>query len=409
MSERETSSAGSAGDGSAGDGSAGDSAADPGSSMPRGGTGPAVWLSDHGPDADVVMSSRVRLARNLAGFPFVNRASRLDRQQVVQIARTKLLEADLSPEMAWLDLREAGPLDRMVLVERQLISSQHSKGKHGGGSGNSRGGPDEPRGVAIGLPDESLSVMVNEEDHLRIQVLRPGLDLSAALARADAADDALERAIDFAFHPRFGYLTACPTNVGTGIRFGVMLHLPALKLTGDIDKVKRAADDMGLAVRGFYGEGSEAFADLYQLSNQTTLGKSESVLLHEMAEEIVPKLIAYERYARETLLKTRREGIEDLTYRALGTLLHARLLPTGEAMDLLSKLRLGRVLGLIDAPGRASIHHLLLLCQPAHLQRTVRTELPQSERRQARAAVIRTMLRRELGLPVEETPWPSES
>ena len=363
-------------------------------------TSPAVWLADHGPEADVVMSSRVRLARNLAGFPFVNRASRLDRQQIVQITRARLLEADLAPQLAWIDLRETGPLDRMVFVERHLISSQLSKGKHPGG-----GGPDEPRGVAIGLPDESLSVMVNEEDHLRMQVLRRGLDLSAALEAVDSIDDKLEQTIDFAFHHRFGYLTACPTNVGTGARFGVMLHLPALKITGEIDKVKRAAEDMGLAVRGFYGEGSEAFADLYQLSNQTTLGKSEAVLLHEMEREIVPKLIAYERLARDTLLKTRREGIEDLVHRSLGTLLHARLLPTGEAMDLLSKVRLGRVLGLLDRPARSSIHHILLLCQPAHLQRTIGRDLPQSERRQARAALVRAMLRRELELPVEDSPW----
>ncbi len=338
------------------------------------------WLEPDGPDGDVVLSSRVRLARNLAGFPFLTKADREDRRHVLDLARQHTLSGDLADQMIWVDLTETTGLERELLVERHLISKQHAKG-------------DEPRAVAISSPDERLAIMVNEEDHLRIQVMRSGLRLSDAFASIDTIDNTLEQCIDFAFCPRFGYLTACPTNVGAGIRVSVMLHLPALKLTGEIEKVRRAAKDMCLAVRGFYGEGSDAVGDLYQISNQTTLGKSEHQILENFECEIIPKIIAYERHARQTLLKKRRLVLEDHAHRALGTLERARLLTADEALQLLSAVRHGLVVGVLkDEANLATIAKLMLLTQPAHLQRAVDKEMNQSKRRIARAQLVREML-----------------
>ncbi|MEO1512352.1 MAG: ATP--guanido phosphotransferase, partial [Planctomycetota bacterium] len=249
-----------------------------------------------------------------------------------------------------------------------------------------------PRGVAISLPAERLSVMVNEEDHLRIQAVRSGLDLRGAYDEAEHADNEIERGIDYAFSPRFGYLTACPTNVGTGARFSVMLHLPALRMIGEIEKVKHAADDMGLAVRGYYGEGSDTTGDFFQISNQTTLGKSEGVLMHEMEHEIVPRVVEYERHARGVLLGKRRSSTEDEVHRALGTLRSARLIETDEAMQLLGRVRLGVVLGLIGGGEAGEINHLMLLSHPAHLQRTLGREISQADRRLERATLLRSRL-----------------
>jgi len=348
----------------------------------------AEWLRGEGQCADVVLSSRVRLARNLAGFPFMTKAGRTDRRQILDIARRAVCDAFGADGHIWIDLHQASRLDRRLLVERQLISNQHERGKLSTGEG----GPDEPRGVAIAYPGERSSVMVNEEDHLRIQVMRTGLALEETLEQVDAVDDRIEAGVEYAFHPRFGYLTACPTNVGTAARLSVMLHLPALKLTGELEKVKRAADDMSLAVRGFYGEGSEASGDLYQLSNQTTLGKSERILLHEMESEIVPRIVDYERRARNQLLERSRIKIADQAYRAMGMLSHARLLGVPEAMEALSAVRLGVMLGLVDGYETPALNQLMLSIQTAHLQRLVGRELNQEERRIARADLVRTNL-----------------
>ncbi len=345
----------------------------------EGGREGAEWLRAGGPDNDVVISSRVRLARNLAGFPFLSRATREDRRQVLETAREHTLSAGLAERLMWVDLGDSSSLERDVLVERHLISKQHAKGE-------------EPRAVVISDPDERLAIMINEEDHLRIQVLRSGLAISDAFEHIDSADDSLEQRLEYAYHPRFGYLTACPTNVGTGVRVSVMLHLPGLKLTGDIDKARRAAKGMSLAVRGFYGEGSEAVADLYQISNQTTLGKSEREILNDFEHEIIPKIVDYERHARRTLLQRRRLVLEDRVHRALGTLRSARLLSAEEALQLLGFVRLGIVVGVIEDVEISSVSSLMLLSQPAHLQKKVGDEIDQARRRVARAELIRSRL-----------------
>lgn len=353
----------------------------PTSHGPGGGAdgGGAEWLRATGPESDVVMSARVRLARNLVGFPFLTRSTRDDRRQILDAAREHTLGAGLADQMMWVDLAESPMLERNLLVERHLISKQHAKG-------------DEPRAVAVSSPDERLSIMVNEEDHLRIQVLRSGLALSAAFDQIDTVDDKLEARLEYAFNTRFGYLTACPTNVGTGIRVSVMVHLPGLKLTGEIDKVRRAAKGMSLAVRGFYGEGSDAVGDIYQISNQTTLGKTERQILQEFEREIMPKVIEYERHARRTLVQKRRLMLEDRVHRAYGVLLHAKLLTSEEALTLLSSARLGLLLGVLEGVPIARVNRLMLLTQPAHLQKSVGRELDQAERRVARADLVRAQL-----------------
>jgi len=348
----------------------------------------AEWLRGEGEHADVVMSSRARLARNLAGFPFMTRADRAARQAILDLCRAHINACALANRLLWLDLHKAGAPERTLLVERHLISQQHARGRQSTGAG----GLDEPRAVAVSIPDERLAVMVNEEDHLRVQVLRSGLALDRAWEECDAADDKLEAGLDYAFAPRFGYLTACPTNVGTGVRFSVMLHLPALKLTGEIDKVKRAAADLSLAVRGFYGEGSDAAGDFYQISNQVTLGKSERIILHELHSEIIPKVVEYERAARRTLLAKRRASLEDQVFRALGLLRHARLMTAEESMQLLSHVRLGVVLGLISGISQTRVNQLMLLTQPAHLQRAAGRPLDQEQRRAVRAQILQQHL-----------------
>lgn len=350
------------------------------------------WLRAEGDCADVVMSSRVRLARNVAGQPFCTRASRRERLKTLEICRERVLNAGIASRFVWCEIHEASPLDRQMLVERHLISKQLSKGR---ATPNATG--EDPRGVAIGLPDERLSIMVNEEDHLRLQVIRSGLALGTAWRQIDEIDDRIEAGIDYAFSPRFGYLTACPTNVGTGLRMSVMLHLPGLRLTREIEKVKRAAADMNLAVRGFYGEGSDAVGDFYQLSNQTTLGRSESQVLTDLEQQIIPRIVEYERISRRELSLHRRIGVEDQIMRAWGLLTCARLLGTEEAMQALSLARLGVLLGFLkDRQGKAldvrHINQLTLLVQPAHLQRAVGKEMDQEQRKVARATLVRTRL-----------------
>ncbi len=362
-------------------------------------TNHAEWLRGHGESKDVVMSSRVRLARNIAGFPFSPQASQMDRAQVLEACKHRILHmpptsssrgsaSKTDDRFIWIDLHRVGREDRSLLVERQLMSRQHAKGKYVTG----QGGIDVPRGVAVLVPDERASIMINEEDHIRLQTIRSGLALGECLEQANEIDDQIEAGLDYAYNPRFGYLTACPTNVGTGLRLSVMLHLPGLKMTGEIEKVKRAASDMGLAVRGFYGEGSEASGDFYQLSNQTTLGKSDSMLLREMELDIIPKVVGYERHARKNLLTTRKAMLEDQIYRALGTLRNARLMKVGESMELLSMIRLGIMTGILNDVTLHQVHSLLLNTQPIHLQRTLDQTLTQQQRRVARADLCRKVL-----------------
>jgi len=336
------------------------------------------WLRGSGPMSEIVISSRIRLARNIAGSPFLSRASRHQRQHLETKIRDTILASQISTQTLYVDLDSAPEIDRTLLVERHLISKPHAAAEGA-------------RGVAIG-EDETVSIMVNEEDHLRIQVLRSGLQLEEAWEQINQIDDRLESKLDWAFHPRFGYLTACPTNVGTGIRVSVMLHLPALKLTGEIEKVFRAAKDMRLAVRGLYGEGTEATGDFYQISNQTTLGKSEEEIISDFKHQVIPKIIDYEHHARRTLLNDRTVALDDKVCRALGILRSARLLASEETLFLLSHLRMGVNLGRVKDIDLRTLNELFLLTQPAHLQKIQGKKLEGDLRRAARADYIRQRL-----------------
>lgn len=338
------------------------------------------WLRGTGPHAEVVISSRVRLARNLAGFPFANSANRRQRHDIIQRCQEHIVSRRIADNVIWVDVPSSPSLDRQLLVERHLVSRQFIAE-----------GDDKPRGVAIGA-DETFAVMINEEDHLRLQVLRSGMQLQEAWAQISRIDDVLEEALPIAFSRRFGYLTACPTNVGTGLRVSVMLHLPALKLTGEIEKVKRAARDMHLAVRGLFGEGSDALGDLYQVSNQTTLGRAEPEVLSDFEHTVVPQIIAYEQQARQALLRQRSAQLDDKVYRAWGVLTHARVIGAEEVLSLLSHLRLGINLGRISHVDIRTINELFLLTQPAHLQRITGREMDTAERRVARAELLRQRL-----------------
>lgn len=341
------------------------------------------WLRGSGPHGEIVISSRVRLARNLAGFPFVGRSTKRQRHEALQRCREEILGGDgrgLSKDILWVDLAQSTDLDRQLLVERHLISRQHAQGNS-----------DYPRAVAID-PDETWSIMVNEEDHMRVQVLRSGMQLTEAFEHINQVDNSLESGLDMAYSARWGYLTACPTNVGTGIRVSVMLHLPALKLTGEIEKVRRAARDMHLAVRGLFGEGSDALGDLYQISNQTTLGRSEQEILADFEHTVVPQIISYEQQARQALIKQRSTQLDDKIWRAWGVLTHARFMTAEEVLQHLSHIRLGVNLARINTVDIRTINELFLLTQPGHLQKLTNREMDSPTRREARANLIRTRL-----------------
>jgi len=334
------------------------------------------WLSSAAGDGDIVISSRARLARNMEGFPFLSRATDDDRKRVVDAVVSAVEQAGFS-DMAYVDLAEASSLDRLFLVERHLISKELA-----GGSGL--------RGVAFGR-DEALSILVNEEDHLRMQALRPGLALEQTYDEVNRLDDSIEKHLAYAFSPRYGYLTACPTNVGTGLRVSLMVHLPALGYMKQIEKVFQAISKIGLAVRGLYGEGTQALGDFYQISNQVTLGRTETDLIDDLARAI-PKIVEYEQRTRETWIDEDRNLLEDRVMRALGMLIHARRISSEEMMDHLSAVRMGVNLGVVDRCGLDTLNELFFLTQPAHLQKTEGKKLGPTERDVARAAFIRRRL-----------------
>jgi protein arginine kinase len=335
------------------------------------------WLRGTGPESDIVISSRIRLARNLAPFPFPNRADDETKSQIEEALRSKIDQLRIDNKLSYVDVARLETLDRQFLVERQLISREHAESQ---GS----------RGVGIG-DQENLSLMINEEDHLRMQVLRSGFALDDCWNAINALDDAVEDYVTYAFSDQLGYLTACPTNVGTGIRVSVMLHLPALVLTKEIQKVFQALQKINLAVRGLYGEGSQAMGDFYQISNQITLGKGEEQLINEI-RDVVPNIISYERRVRDALVKENRQKLHDQVSRAYGILKNAQTISSEETMHLLSSVRMGINLGLIDDLQIPTVNELFIHTQPAHLQKLRREHLKSAERNVARASYLRQRL-----------------
>jgi protein arginine kinase len=336
------------------------------------------WLRGSGPESDIVISSRIRLARNLADFPFIRKCNEQDRAVIEKSVREKILKLDELSGMQYVDVSLLERVDRQFLVERQLISREHAEGAGA-------------RGVAIDTKNEQFSLMINEEDHLRIQVMHSGLDLDAAWKRMNRIDDMIEKQLTYAFHERLGYLTACPTNVGTGMRVSVMLHLPALVITRQIEKVFRSLQKISLAVRGLYGEGSQAMGDFYQISNQITLGRSETDLLKQVGD-VVPVLIDYERRAREFLVRESQKELHDRVSRAFGILCTAQTISSQETMDLLSSVRMGINLKLIEDLEIATVNKLFIHTQPAHLQKLRGVELDTADRNIERAMYLRRHL-----------------
>lgn len=336
------------------------------------------WLRPDGPNADVVISTRVRLARNVAEFPFLSSAGETERTEVYRALADAITSNPAWSDSLWVDLLDADPLDRRLLVERHLISRQHA---------TSTGS----RGVSIS-PKETLSLMINEEDHLRIQTLRCGFQLDGLWEEVSEVDDALGKEVPFAFDRQFGYLTACPTNVGTGIRVSVMLHLPALKWTKEIERVARAARDMRLAVRGLYGEGTDAIGDLYQVSNQTTLGKTEEEIITAFGQAIIPRVVEYEQAARESLARLRPYQLDDRIWRAYGTLRNARCISSEEVQALLSPIRVGIHMGRFTEFDAAALSDIFLYTQPAHLQKANGQTMDGEERAISRANYVRSRL-----------------
>ena len=337
------------------------------------------WLKGSGPESDIVMSSRIRLARNLADFPFIQRCNDIDRATIETIVRERLTGDERLKNLTFIDVADLELIDRQFLVERQLISREHADA-------------DGARAVAIDQ-DENLSLMVNEEDHLRLQVMRSGLDLHGAWNQINEIDDVIEEHLTYAFHKELGYLTACPTNVGTGVRVSVLVHLPALVITKHIEKVFRSLQKINLVVRGLYGEGSQAMGDFYQISNQITLGKSEEELIKQVGD-VIPSILSYERKARDYLISSENQhDLFDKVSRAYGTLQNAQQISSEETLYLLSQVRMGINLGLISDLDIPILNKLLIHTQPAHLQKLRQTELNTSERNIERANYLHRHLR----------------
>lgn len=335
-------------------------------------SGTAAWLDGSGQSSAVVVSSRVRLARNLESVPFTNQANPVEQRSVVDAVATTPPSS-----MAFFETTDLSELERQLLVERHLISPALAE-------------ESGARGVLVGS-GECLSVMVNEEDHLRIQSILSGFQPNEACAAARELEAHLSGQLTFAESERWGYLTACATNAGTGLRASVLIHLPGLVLTREMERVVRGVAQMGFVVRGIYGEGTASAGNLYQISNQLTMGKSEEALLNDL-QSVVDELIACEANARETLLRDAETQIEDKVGRALGILRHARLLTSEELMNFSSALRLGIDLQMVDTVDVASLNRLMVESKPSHLQFRAGRSLSPDERDVLRAEQVRMQL-----------------
>ncbi len=336
----------------------------------------------------VVLMTRIRLARNLAGRPFPGWCREPQREEVLARCREALAATAPMKRSVNASVSELSELERQILVERHLISRELAGSKHAAGLVINR--------------DQTVSVMVNEEDHLRIQVLRAGFQLKKAWTQIDGLDTELEERLDYAFDPTLGYLTACPTNLGTGMRASAMMHLPALVISSQMEKVVRAVNQLGMVVRGLFGEGSDASGSIFQISNQTTLGESEEAILKRLGS-VLQSIVEHELNAREKLLEADSSKLFDKIGRAYGILQNCHQLSSSEAMNLLSLLRLGIDLGLFPEATRAVTDRLLIEAQPGHIQASARHDLDPAHRDSLRATRIRqefaTINRPDFSLP----------
>lgn len=340
------------------------------------------WMSSEGPESDIILSSRIRLARNLRHYKFPTLFNNEEAREIIVKLHEAIQEGSFKQygDMEFLEIDHLRALQKRVLVEKHLISprlADHSS-----------------HGAVLLSEQEDISIMINEEDHIRIQCLFPGLQIEEALERANAIDNILEEKVDYAFDESFGYLTSCPTNTGTGLRASVMVHLPALILTRQMNRIIPAINQLGLVVRGIYGEGSEALGNIFQISNQMTLGKSEEDIVGDLLG-VVHQIVAQERTAREALVKTSHIQLEDKVFRSYGILANSRIIETKEAAECLSDVRLGIDTGYITQIPRSILNELMILTQPGFLQQYAGGPLRPVERDIKRAALIRERLKLE--------------
>jgi protein arginine kinase len=339
---------------------------------------PAAWLSGTGSESTVVLSTRVRLARNIAGCGFPESADEDTRKRIINYFDSCLTRSKLLLTGGYYKASDIDDLDQKFLIERHLISPAFLNGE-------------SFKALFVDV-DARVSVMVNEEDHLRIQALSSGMDTAGSYELAQKYEAEIGRYLEFDYDHDFGYLTACPTNAGTGMRASVLIHLPGLVLTREIDKTISHITRSGLVVRGFYGEGSDVLGNLFQVSNQNTLGITEEEIMGQI-ERITKEIIEKEAAARKRLMDEAEDMIEDKIWRAYGILKHARVLTSDEVMNLLSAIRLGHAMKIIDFLDVTLINDILLLSQPAHLQKYYGHEMDANRRDFVRAQMVREKLR----------------
>src|ERR1700686_4441958 len=335
------------------------------------------WLRGEGPHHQIVISSRVRLARNLRQRAFPGWAKKAERTQILELIKPRVEELPEMQDSFSELLQDLSALEKQGLVERPLISREHAAKSVGS--------------AVIMNRRQTLSIMINEEDHLRMQSIRSGLQLKSAFKLVDKVDSTLESKLDFAYDSRLGYLTACPTNVGTGMRASAMLHLPGLVLSEQINQVIQAVNKIGLAVRGLYGEGTEALGNLFQVSNQTTLGEKEEEIIARL-HKVIEQIIEHEQNARQMLLQKKPNTLLDHIGRGYGVLRHAYSMNSKEALNLLSFMKLGIDLGFFPENCRQPVDELSMETQPAHLQKGTQQKLAAEERDSLRAEIIRAKL-----------------
>ena len=339
---------------------------------------PAEVARREGPHNKIVMSSRVRIARNVKGAAFPGWAKKAERIRILETLRPAIQSLPQMADCFSESMDNLTILDKNILVERHLISREHAAKNAGSGLVLNR--------------DESLCVMINEEDHLRMQALRPGLQLKQAWQAIDSIDSRLEKKLDYAFNAELGYLTACPTNLGTGIRVSAMLHLPGLVLAEQINQIIQAVNKLGLAVRGLYGEGTEALGNVFQVSNQMTLGESEADIVERLSK-VLNQIIEHEENARNSLLEKKPKTVYNHIGRAYGILANAHSISSKETMNLLSLMRLGVDFILFSELDRALVDELFIVTQPNHLQRRYSDKLSAEERDLLRADMLRERLK----------------
>lgn len=337
------------------------------------------WLADKGPEDDIAISSRIRLARNIAGVPFP--VSATDTQLSNTVAAVDLaVKSSMSFDSPFkFKIKEMTETDRQILLERRLVSREFISKRHEAG--------------LFVSSDESSAIMVNEEDHIRLQAMRPGCQLKEVWSEINEIDNQLAEQIEFCFDSDLGFLTSCPTNIGTGMRASVMLHLPGLVLAEQINSVIHGVSKLGLAVRGIFGEGSESMGNLYQVSNQSTLGETEEQIIDRL-EAVIKQVISHEKNARQYLLENKQNFLMNHVGRAYGILRHAYIISSEETLNSLSALRLGVDMGMFSTVEIHTVNELFILIQPSHLQKYAGKELTSDERDILRASVVRERLRK---------------